>query len=574
MADGADVQLHWGVRIPLRDGVRLSATTYMPLWQPSPCPCIVALTPYISDSHHETGKYFAARGFPFVVVDVRGRGNSEGSFRPFIQEARDGYDVVEWLARQPYCNGKVAMWGGSYLGYSQWATAKEFPPHLATIVPTAAPRMAVEFPMRNNIFYPFLARWLVLTSGRALQGRIVMDDDLWSKIFRKWYDSGRPFCELDDVLGIELPVLREWLAHPEPDTYWDAYNPTPEQCAALDIPILTITGSYDDDQPGALEHYRQHLRHASPAARARHYLIIGPWDHRGTVAPRSECGGVELGPASLIDMAELHVQWYAWTMLGGSKPRFLQKNVAYYVVGAERWRYADTLEQVTERHEIRYLDSDGRADSVDTAGVLGHTVGRGPPDSYCFDPREVGGAEIEAEARADAASIVDQSVTLALRGKSLVYDSAFFEQDLEVSGFFRVMAWISIDSPDTDLYAVVYETTPGGGSIRLATDAIRARYREGLRDPRLISTHRPLRYEFNRFTFVSREIRRGHALRLVIAPIGRLVEATFAQKNYQGGGIVAEESSREGRAVTVGLYHSQRFPSVLHVPVGRVGTSG
>src|SRR6185295_5443832 len=106
--------------------------------QTDPLPVIFTLTPYIADSYHDRAMFFARNGYVFALVDVRGRGSSEGTFDPFAQEARDGYDVVEWLARQPFGNGKVAMWGGSYAGYDQWATAKELPPHLATIVPAAS----------------------------------------------------------------------------------------------------------------------------------------------------------------------------------------------------------------------------------------------------------------------------------------------------------------------------------------------------------------------------------------------------------------------------------------------------
>src|SRR5580700_217312 len=117
--DAASVQFNWGVKITLRDGIRLNATLYLPNPQASPAPCVFTLTPYVSDTYHARGIYFAAHGYPFAIVDVRGRGNSEGIFHPMLQEARDGYDVVEWLARQPFCNGKVTMWGGSYAGYDQ-----------------------------------------------------------------------------------------------------------------------------------------------------------------------------------------------------------------------------------------------------------------------------------------------------------------------------------------------------------------------------------------------------------------------------------------------------------------------
>ena len=146
LADAAKVDWQWGVKIPLRDGVHLNATLYRPAGQKDPRPCLFTLTPYISQSYHDRGMYFAAHGYPFLTIDVRGRGNSEGEYHPLIQEAKDGYDIVEWLAKQPYCNGKISMWGGSYAGYDQWATAKEFPPHLATIVPVASPRGRCRFP--------------------------------------------------------------------------------------------------------------------------------------------------------------------------------------------------------------------------------------------------------------------------------------------------------------------------------------------------------------------------------------------------------------------------------------------
>lgn len=124
-ARGDPVEFQWGVQVPLRDGVKLNATVYKPRTQAEPLPCVFTLTPYISQSYHERGMYFAANGYVFLTIDVRGRGNSEGRFTPLLQEAKDGRDVVEWLAKRSYCNGKITMWGGSYAGYNQWATAKE-----------------------------------------------------------------------------------------------------------------------------------------------------------------------------------------------------------------------------------------------------------------------------------------------------------------------------------------------------------------------------------------------------------------------------------------------------------------
>jgi putative CocE/NonD family hydrolase len=566
----SEIEFRWGVKIPLRDGIHLNATLYLPKVQREPGPCVLVLTPYIADTQHERAIYFATHGWPFVVVDVRGRGNSEGTFRPMIQEAQDGFDVVEWLARQSYCNGQVAMCGGSYLGYAQWATAKEMPPHLAALVPAAAPYQGVDFPMRNNIFNPYLVQWILVTSGQTSQATIFCDGALWSGLFRRWFESGKSFRRLDTVAGVPSAAFHEWLDHPALDDYWDKYNPTAEQYAQINLPILTITGSYDDDQPGALEHYKQHMRYASHEGCAQHYLVIGSWAHAGMGwAPSQEFGGLRFAPQSTPDLRKLHLEWYQWTLLNGPKPIFLQKPVAYYVMGAERWQYADTLEAVTERHEPCYLDSSRNATDIYHSGWLGSAPGRGQPDFYTYDPRDVTGPEVAAEANATVGSLVDQTMVVALNGRQLVYHSAPFERDTEVSGFFKLRAWIAIDCPDTDLYVTVYEMGSDGGSIRLSTDGIRARYREGPRIPNVIRTHEPWQYDFERFTFVSRQIKKGHRLRLVIAPMGRLIETTFSEKNYNSGGVVAEESAENARPVTVRLFHDEAHPSVLHVPLGQ-----
>lgn len=563
------IEFHWGVKIPLRDGVVLNATLYSPRDQDEPAPCICTLTPYVSDFYHTRGVSFATHGLPFLVIDVRGRGNSEGDFRPYIQEAQDGFDVVEWLAQQPYCNGKVAMWGGSYAGYAQWATAKSAPPHLATIAPSAAPYLGVDFPMRNNIFYPFLVRWLTLTAGRTSQAQVFSDNSFWSALYRHWHESGRKFRDLDAVLGHSLPVFQEWLSNPEQGPYWDAYNPRTDEYAQLQIPILTITGSYDDTQSSALRHYREHMSAASTTGRAQHHLVIGPWNHAGTGSPSASFGGIECKSASLVDIEKLHREWYEWTMRDGPKPELLKAPVAYYVMGVERWRYAESLDEVTSHHEVYFLNSTGAAGDVFLAGSLEPSLGEGPPDSYRFDPSDCTGPELDAEEQADEMSLVDQSITLALRGRQLVYMSAPFEKDTEITGFFKLCAYISIDCPDTDLYVSIHEIGPSGSSVRLSTDAIRARYREGLFTSRLVRDTTPLRYDFERFTFISREVKTGGRLRLVIAPMGRLVETTFAEKNYNGGGIVAEESVENSRPVTVTLYHDAEHHSALYVPIGR-----
>ena len=394
-------------------------------------------------------------------MDVRGRGNSEGEFHPLLQEARDGYDVVEWLAGQPYCNGKVTMWGGSYAGYDQWATAKEFPPHLATIVPVASPYAGVDFPMFNNVFFPYDMQWLTFTSGRASQDHLFGDGDFWTARNRQMFESGRPFKEFDALVGNPSPIFQEWVAHPQPDAYWDSYNPTAEEYAKLAIPILSITGSHDGDQPGALAHYREYMKNATAEGKARHYLIIGPWDHAGTRTPQAEFGGLTFGPASLVDLPKLHLDWYAWTMQGGR-----EAGIPAEVRGVLR----DVRGQVAlcgyargSHRRIARLPSglDGECHGSLCLGLdRARRRGKGRPDHYVYDPRDVSGAAARSRPWIPQ-SLTDQRLMHARSGKQLIYHSAPFEKDTEISGFFRLAAWIAIDTPDTDFGVNVYEIRAG-----------------------------------------------------------------------------------------------------------------
>jgi putative CocE/NonD family hydrolase len=340
------VDMKWGVKIPMRDGVRLNATVFLPANRKGPLPIVFTLTPYIADNYQDRASYFATHGYAFALVDARGRGNSEGRFDPFFQEPRDGHDIVEWLARQPYSNGKVAMWGGSYAGFNQWLTARERPPHLASIVPVASPHVTVDFPFAQNIFYLYDIQWLTFTSGVTDNGKLFNEGAFWRAKFIELYRNHRPFRELDDLVGNDSTAFETWIAHPSPDAYWQRAALTPEQYRALALPILTLTGAYDGDQLGALHYYRQHMRFGSPRARANHFLIIGPWDHPGTRTPQLEFGGLTFGPASLVDLNGLHKEWYDWTMKGGPRPAFLKKRVAYYVIGADEWRYASSLDVI------------------------------------------------------------------------------------------------------------------------------------------------------------------------------------------------------------------------------------
>ena len=407
------------------------------------------------------------------------------------------------------------------------------------------------------------------TSGKTGNRQLFGESSYWSQKFREMYVAHRPFRELDGIAGNPILIFQQWLAHPAYDDYWKSMVPSSEQYARLDLPILTITGHYDGDQVGALTYYRNHMRLGSPAARDRHYLIIGPWDHAGTRTPEREVGGLKFGEPSVLDVNDLHRQWYDWTMKSGTRPAFLQKRVAYYVVGpgAEKWKYADSLEEIGARKRTLYLASEnGRADDAFHSGSLAEAkpAANAAPDRWVYDPLEVRpGAELERETV--ETPFTDQSSALNLYGNGAVYHSAPFAEPTEVSGQVKLSLWIALDVPDTDFQASLYEILPNGGSVFLTSDLLRARYRDSLEKETLVPKGEAVRYDFTGFTWFSRQVSKGSRLRLVVS----CPNSVFYEKNYNSGGAVADETARDARTAHVVLYHDAGHPSVLEIPLGK-----
>lgn len=560
-----EVELQWGFKIPVRDGITLNATLYKPKGQ-TPLPVVFTLTPYIGDRYHERAMYFARHGYVFLLIDVRGRGGSQGQFEPFVNEGRDGYDIVEFIAQQPWCNGKVAMWGGSYAGFDQWTTLKELPPHLATIVPAAAAQAGVDVPFFHGIYAGDEIRWLTLVSGPTGNFNLYADSSFWIDRYRELYYRKQSYKTLDQIVGNTQTVFQKWLDHPTVDEYWQSMVPTPKQYASINVPILTITGAYDGDQPGALAYYLQHMKYGNQQPIQKHYLIIGPWDHDGTRTPNREVGGLTFGEASMLDLNDLHRQWYDWTMKAGDKPKFLQKRVAYYVMGpgAEDWKYADTLDEVTKERRKLYLTSQGgHANSVYQSGALIRDIKNTDPDHYVYDPNDLRPGDLE---RAEVKNnITDQTYALNLFDEGVVYHSEPLPEATEVSGFVTLRVWIVMDVADTDISATLYEIMPDGTSVVLTSDQMRARYRESVTKGVLVPANAILPYDFTGFTWFSRRFSKGSRLRLVLSAINSI----YFEKNYNSGKPVAEESGKDARVAHVAVYHDASHPSALELPLGK-----
>lgn len=544
----AGVQLLWDQKIPMRDGVRLSALVWKPQGMKEPLPAILLLTPYTAQGSTPQALFFARHGYVFVGVDSRGRGNSEGVFRPLQDDGRDGFDVVEWVARQPWCNGKVGMWGGSYQGSTQWATLKHSPPHLSTAIPTASGGVISDIPMYNNVVPSYLLRWMAMVGGRVQNNGLFSDGGFWKQKFTEWVRSGRPFRELDEVVGLPFPSWKEILDHPEVDDYWEAMIPVREDYARITIPVLTVTGHYDADQGGAMMYYREFMQYARPEAKARHYLLLGPWDHRGTLFTAKKVDNVEFGDNSVIDMLKLHLEWYDWAMKGKDFPKFLKDRVTYYIAGSNEWRSAGNLDAMHNATKTLYLSSDsGKAHDAYHSGYLSEAMpGENTPDIYKSDPG-------------------DLKAVLEEENESLYYHTAPLKEPLTISGEIVFNAFIAIDQKDSDFSVRLEEVLKDGTTIPLTHAIKRARYNRSLRQAELITPGQINSYRIPMFALFSRQLAKGSRLRLVFSNLNTVEY----QRNLNTGGPISQETIKEAKVVRVTLHHDRTYPSHLVAPVLR-----
>lgn len=560
-------RIEWGVKIPMRDGVELDATIIRPVGDER-VPVIVSLTPYVADRFMDVGAYFARHRYAFAIVDNRGRGNSGGAFRPWIDDGRDGHDAIEWLTAQPWSDGQAGMWGGSYGGKNQWMIAGEAPRGLRTIVPAAAGLVGANIGMYNsNIMRPFDHNWVVMVRGHTPNNNASADDAYWRGAYEEMSRGNMPFRDFDRLSGFPSPIWQEWMRHPRRDAFWDAASIAPDRYAHISLPTLSITGQFDGSNTGTIDFRQNHLDAVGAETGARSYLVIGPWDHPGTRVPNRHIGGIDLGAASLVDVKGLHVAWFDHVMRGAPLPEFLADRVVYYVLGANAWRSAPSVAAATARRETLFLSSPDRdAGAVARHGALAPRAPAQAPDAYTYDPSLPAHNEgFEGGDMVSPSYLTDDGLMRRLDGDGLVYDTAPLAAPADLIGQPRATLSLAMDVPDTDIRVALYEVKPDGSVIFIAQDWVRARYRESNRAERLVTPGAVEAYRFETFPFVARTIGAGSVIRMVVAPLGA---SYHVQRNRNSGGVIADETRADNRVAHVRL-HMGRQGSRVDLPWGR-----
>lgn len=548
--DSREVRILFNQRVPMRDGVTLSADIYLPAGEMKKRPVILTRTPYVKADMGvvQRALQFVKRGYVYASMDVRGRGDSDGEFLPYFQEGRDGYDCIEWCAHQEWSNGNVGTYGGSYLGRIQWLTALEQPPHLRAMVALVSPSDPfVETP--TGVPSPMHLCWLHFVSGRVIQPMEAVD---WESVYQHL-----PLFTMDEQTGRIDPHWRADFEHPQMDDYWKplCYQ---QRFHELSVPTLHISGWYDDEQIGTPLNFIGMTRHAAtPEARANQRLLMGPWGH--AVNASSKVDELDFGPQAVIDLYGEVTRWFDRWLLpqSASQP---DAPVRIFVMGENVWRDEQEWPLARTQWTRFYLHSGGSANSRFGDGILNTTQPgtNEPADGYTYHPAHP--TPFLTDPTSSQIGGPDDYTAIQRRDDVLVYQSALLEQDMEVTGPIQVDLYASSSAPDTDFMAMLLDIWPNGFRQRLCDGMVRARFREGMQNPSLIEPDRIYHYQIPCWN-TAHVFKAGHRICLQIS------SSAFPKfdRNLNTGaplGRTSEFVSAEQR-----IYHNENAPSAVILPV-------
>jgi putative CocE/NonD family hydrolase len=560
-----DVSIERDVPVPLPDGTTLRAD----LWRPAdghPAPVLLQRTPYdkgfalVVQTGLDPARAVAA-GYAVVVQDVRGRYASEGTFDPFVHESSDGAATIAWVAEQPFCDGRVATYGGSYVGATQLLAAVERPPALRAMLPhvTSADYHDGWTTEGGAFQLGFALRWALSLAAGELERREERGEDVGELKERVDAELADPWGGYRRLPLVDQPVLAElapyylrWLEHPARDAFWRRLS-VRDRLDAIDVPALHLGGWHDVFLQGTLATYAE-LRALD---RAPQRLVIGPWAHSGW---GDAVGEVLYGPEAsryALDPTDLHLRFFDAT-LGGAEAEQTAP-VRIFVMGADRWRDEDEWPLARARARRLHL----------RAGELLTWEAPEPGEdsrTYTYDPADPvptgGGRTLMPGHEASIALGSRDQRAIEARPDVLVYTTAPLERDLEVTGKVRLVLHAASSAPDTDWTAKLVDVHPDGPALSVTDGILRARYRDGLDRERLLEAGRPEPFVVEVGT-TSMVFRRGHRIRLEVS------SSNFPRfdRNPNTGGDNARASASDLRPAHQRVFHDAARASHLELPI-------
>lgn len=527
------VQADIPVRTP--DGATVCALVVRPAKGPARLPALLNFTIYNNpEVNLRLARRSAANGYVGVGGLTRGKGCSPDKPTEFEHDGADADALIAWIAKQPWSDGRVGMWGGSYTGFTQWAAAKRLPKALKALMPQAVGAPGLDTPMDGGVFQNFIyPHPFYTTNNKTLDDATYGDAKRWAKLNRDWYVSGRAYRDLDKIDGTANPIFDRWLRHPTYDAYWQAMIPYGPEFARINIPVLSTAGYYYGGPGAAVYYFTEHQKHAP---RAEDYLLIGPWDHlqaqNGLIDYRGQetktSFGLAIDPVAILDLGELRYQWFDYVLKGGPKPAILKDRVNYEVVGDNRWGHAPSIaamsnDKLTFRLSGR-RDGDGFALSAPGEPVAGPvTLKVNLADRSDVDRTAPGGG------------IVDTAIDT---WNSLKFISAPFAAPVEIGGLFAGRLDLVVNKKDFDFNIGLYELTAKGDYVLLSTYLARASQVGDLTRRRLLTPGKPTRLPFTSVRLASRRIATGSRLVVILGA----VKEPDIQINYGTGKDVSAET--------------------------------
>jgi uncharacterized protein len=500
----------------------------------------------------------ASNDYVGVIGLVRGKGCSRGEIVPYEHDGADAAKLVDWIAAQPWSDGKIGMFGGSYSGFTPWAAAKQHPQALKSIMVGAPVAPGIDVPMEGNVVWNFIYPWpFYTTTNKALNDEVYYDRARWAKLDHDWYASGRPYRDLEKIDGTPNPIFDRWISHPAYDAYWHSMIPYKEEFSRISIPVLQTAGYYYGGPGAAVYYLSQHVKYRPDA---EHYLIIGPYDHlmaqRGTANPDGDVdtiSGYTLDAAAKIDLTEVRYRWFDYTLKGGAKPAILADKINYEVTGANVWKHAPSLAAMATEAARYFL-------SADLAGFPDDAYRLGTAATAAAIPLSVDLAERrDVDAQTPGGGVQDKALDSS---NGLVFVSEPLAKATEMSGLFSGHLEFTANKSDFDFQVSLYELSPAGDYFQLAPYWSRTSYVQDLSRRNLLVPGRRESLDFRSSRLMSRQLQAGSRLVAVLS----IVKEPGREINYGTGKEVIDESTSDA---TTPLQITWFGGSYLDLPVHR-----